>query len=117
MEGPAENPAEAVEALFERVEAFGRVTYELSKLKIVEITAQIVTILIAKVSVLLLLSFFTLVFNIGIALMIGEMLGKLHHGFFIVAGFYLLAGLVLHFFLPRWLKRPITELIITHALK
>jgi len=117
VEGPAQNPAEAVEALFEKVEAFGRTTYQLSKLKALETTTEVVTTLIAKVSVVLVLSLFVLVFNIGIALLLGEVLGKLYYGFFIVAGFYLLVGVVLHFFLHRWLKRPITELIITQALK
>jgi len=117
VSSPAENPAEAVEALFGKVEAFGRTTYELSKLKTLETTTQVVTTLIAKVSVVLVLSLFVLVFNIGLALVLGEVLGKLYYGFFIVAGFYLLVGIVLHYFLHRWLKRPITELIITQALR
>src|SRR5690606_23453377 len=107
MSSPAENPAEAVEALFEKAEAFGRTTYELSKLKALKTTTEVVTTLIAKVSVVLVLSLFVLVFNIGIALLLGEVLGKLYYGFFIVAGFYLLIGVILHFFLHRWLKRPI----------
>ena len=114
---PAENPAEAVEALFGKVEAFGRTTFELSKLKTLETTTEVVTTLIAKVSVVLVLSLFVLVFNIGLALVLGEALGKMYYGFFIIAGFYLLVGIVLHFFLHRWLKRPITHLIITQALK
>jgi hypothetical protein len=117
LQSPVDNPAEAVEALFERVEAFGRVTCEISKLKTVEVSVLILTTLIAKVSVVLVLSFFLLVLSIGMALWIGDMLGALHHGFFIVAGFYLLVGVVLHFFLHRWLRRPIAQLIITHALK
>jgi hypothetical protein len=114
---PAENPAEAVEDLFGKMEAFGRTTFELSKLKALETTTEVVTTLIAKVSVVLVLSLFVLVFNIGLALALGEALGKMYYGLFIIAGFYLLVGIVLHFFLHRWLKRPITHLIITQALK
>ncbi|MCF8256398.1 MAG: hypothetical protein K9J06_02530 [Flavobacteriales bacterium] len=117
MSSPTDNPAMAIEALFEKVEAFGRTTYELSKLKTLETTTVVVTTLIAKMSVVLVLSLFVLVFNIGVALLLGEVLGKLYYGFFIVAGFYLLLGTVLHFLLHRWLKRPISELIIMQALK
>jgi hypothetical protein len=63
------------------------------------------------------ISMFALVLNLGVALWLGELLGKSYYGFFIVAAFYLLAGLVLHFFLQRWIRKPISDLIITQALQ
>jgi len=60
---------------------------------------------------------FVLVFNIGIALWLGELLGKSYYGFFIVAAFYLIAAIVLHFFLLRWIKKPMSDLIISQALQ
>ena len=68
-------------------------------------------------SVIIMLSLFALVFNIGIALLIGELMGKIYYGFFIVAAFYLLAGLVLHLFLYKWIKKPLGDLIIKQALQ
>lgn len=106
-----------IEALFERVQSYTKTTYELSKLKLLETSTIIVTSLIAKLSVILMLSLFVLVLNIGIALFLGELLGKSYYGFFIVAAFYLVVGIVLHFFLHNWIKKPISELIINQALK
>jgi ABC-type transport system involved in cytochrome bd biosynthesis fused ATPase/permease subunit len=63
------------------------------------------------------LTLFALVLNIGIALWLGELLGKNYYGFFIVAVFYLLSAIVLHFFLHNWIKKPVSNLIITQALQ
>jgi len=112
-----ETPADSIESLFERAETYGRTTYELSKLKLLETTNTVVTSLIARLSTILMVAMFSFVLSIAIALWLGDILGKAYYGFFIVAGFYLLAGLVLHFFLHRWVKKPISELIIKQALQ
>jgi hypothetical protein len=117
VETNPENPAGAVEALLEKAEAFGRTTYELSKLKALETSTVVVTALIAKMSVVLVLGLFVLVLTIGAALLLGDVFGKVYIGFFIVAAFYLLVGIVLHLFLHRWIKRPIFQLIVQQALK
>lgn len=112
-----ENPAEAIEALFEKADKFGRTTFELSKLQGLETTTVVVSSLIAKLSVVIMVLLFVLTLNLGIALLLGNLLGGMYIGFFIVSGFYLIVALILHFFLHGWIKRPISELIITQALK
>ena len=112
-----ETTARTIEALYERAEAYGKTTYELSKLKALETTTTVVTSLVSRLSVILMISMFALVFNIGIALLLGELLGKSYYGFFIVAAFYLVAGIVLHFFLHKWIRKPLSDLIITQALQ
>ena len=112
-----ETPANAIEVLFERLEAYGKTTYELSKLKALETAAIVATSLVSRMSVILMISMFALVLNLGVALWLGELLGKSYYGFFIVAAFYLVAGLVLHFFLHRWIRKPMSGLIITQALQ
>ena len=110
------NPDNFIELLVERAETYGKTTYELSKLKLLKTTIVVVPSLVSRLVVILILTLFTLVFNIGIALMLGELLGELYYGFFIVAAFYLIVGIVLHFFLHSWIKKPISNLIIKQAL-
>ena len=112
-----ETPATLFESLFERMEVYSKMTYELSKLKLLQTTINVVNSLVPRLSVMIMIAIFGLVLNIGIALFLGEMLGKSYYGFFIVAGFYLAASLVLHFFLRGWIKKPISELIIKQALQ
>ncbi|WP_320814208.1 hypothetical protein [Flavobacterium sp.] len=112
-----ETTSDTFESLFEKAENFGKTTYQLSKLKALETTTVVTTSLVSRLTVILMFSMFTLVFNIGIALFLGELLGKSYYGFFIVAGFYLLVGIVLYFFLHNWIKKPLSDLIITKALQ
>jgi hypothetical protein len=112
-----ETPTSIIETLFEKAEAYSKTSFELGKLKSVETTSTVVTYLVSRLSVIIMVSLFALVLNIGIALWLGEMLGAYYFGFFIVAGFYLIAGIVLHFFLHSWIKKPLSDLIITQALQ
>lgn len=105
------------EGLYERTESYIRTTYELTKLKGVEATAKVVTTLITKMSVVTVFLLCILMLSIGVAFWLGDMLGKLYYGFFIVAGFYLVGGLILTFFLQEWIKRPVSNIIIKEALK
>jgi hypothetical protein len=59
---------------------------------------------------------FLLLANIGLALWIGFMLGKAYFGFFCVAGFYALLGFVFYFLMHKWLKRSISNAIISNTL-
>lgn len=111
-----ETTTSSIETLVERLEVYGKTTYQLSKLKVLETMISILTSLISRVSVVIMLSIFVLILNIGMALLLGEWLGKMYYGFFIIAAFYLLVGLILHFYLHKWIKKPLSNFIITQAL-
>lgn len=112
-----EQAPNSFEELYARGEAYTKTSIELAKLKALEATTQIATTMIWRLSVVISISLFGLVFNIGVALWLGEVLGHSYYGFFIVAGFYLLAAIVFHFFLRNWIKKPVSDLIITQALQ
>jgi len=112
-----ETPEGLIKSMFESAETYTKTTIELSKLKLLETVIKLTTSVVPKLSVIFMLFLFTLVFNIGIALWLGELLGGYFYGFFIVAGFYLLAGIILHLFLHKWIKKPITDFIIKQALQ
>ena len=94
-----ETRANSVESFLDRVDSYTRTTYELSKLRLLETTAVVVTALIPRLSVILMLAMFIFVVSMGFALYLGELLGKTYYGCFIVASLYLVAGLFIHFFL------------------
>lgn len=111
-----ETPISLIEDLVERSGTFVKTTYNLTKLKALETSTLLATALIARLSVIVILVLFVLVLNIGIALWLGELLGKSYYGFFIVAAFYLITAIVLNFYLLRWIKKPISDIIISHVL-
>ncbi|MGB3006099.1 MAG: hypothetical protein WBC06_06305 [Chitinophagaceae bacterium] len=112
-----ESPVILIESLIERAETYGRTTIELSKLKALETSTRITTSLVARISVIVMFSLFMLIFSIGIAIYLGELLGKAYYGFFIVAIFYFIAGILFHFFLYKWIKNPLSNLIVKQVLQ
>jgi len=96
-----EAKANLLEPLLERVEQYGKTSFELLKLKSVDKTADIVSTLISRLFLAIVLSFFALTLNIAIALWLGDLLGKNYYGFLIVASFYGLIGIILFFVHPR----------------
>lgn len=105
-----------IEPLLERVEEFGKTSFELLKLKSVDKTADLSAILISRLFLIIVLSIFVLTLNIALALWIGDLLGKDYYGFLIVASFYGLIGIVLYFFHPL-IKASTKNFIITQMLK
>lgn len=111
------SPIILIESLIERVESFGKTTIELSKLKALEASTRITSSLVARLTVIIIFSLFMLILSIGIAIFLGELLGKVYYGFLIVALFYFIAGILFHFFLQKWIKNPVSKLIIKQVLQ
>jgi hypothetical protein len=109
--------ASLIASLFERTEHFTRTSAELYRLKSIDKSADIVSTLTAHLAVVSAVVLFFLIVNIGIALWLGELIGKVYYGFFIVGGFYAVAGVILHFVGTKWIKTPLQNAIITQALK
>jgi hypothetical protein len=112
-----EEQENAIENLLARIEEYGKSSLELIKLKALEKSSDVVSSVIPHSVVLILVSSFMLFFNLGLALWLGEIFGRPFYGFFTVAAFYILLGIVLHFFMHRWIKKIIRNYIINQMLK
>lgn len=106
-----------IETLVERVEAYASTSFELSKLRVVEQSIPVVTLIASKLSVIAVLAFFSVLLTIGLALFLGELMGKSYYGFFAVAGFYLVLGIILQLFLSTWIRKPISDLFISKFIQ
>ena len=104
-----------IESLFEKSEAYAKTNLDLFKLKAIDKSADLVSTVLSKLVfyIVVLLIIFSL--NTGLAIWIGELLGKLYYGFFIVAAFYVLVALLLHF-VPGIIKSPVNNSIILKML-
>jgi hypothetical protein len=106
-----------IESLFERAGEYLETRVDLYQLKAVDKTSDILSTVISKMIVLLVFTMFIFIINIGIALYLGELLGRAYYGFFVLAGFYLIAGLVFKSYRKKWLKEPLTDKLIRQFLK
>lgn len=105
------------ESLIEKGEQYGKTTIELLKLKTLDKSADVVSNLVSWLIVVIFAVLFFLILNIGVALWIGELLGKSYYGFFVVSGFYALLALVFGIFRKQLIKMPINETIINQVLE
>ncbi len=107
----------SIKSLFDHVESYTKTTFELYRLKLIDKSIAVLSALISQLAVIIVMSLFIIVLTIGVALWLGELLGKSYYGFFVVAGFYLVAGIVLKNYLHKWLRKPISNAILKEVLQ
>ncbi|RPI76079.1 MAG: hypothetical protein EHM47_00755 [Ignavibacteriales bacterium] len=112
-----EDNTKMIESLLEKASDFGKTSFDLIKLKALDKTSDAVSSFIPHTVVFIIIAVIMLFLNLGIAFWLGDILGKTYFGFFVVAGFYAIIGIILHFFLNKWLKRIISNYIIRNMLK
>lgn len=101
-----------LESLFERTNDYLETRIELAKLKAVRKSSEVVSSVVSKILLGVVFCFFLMVLNIGLGLWIGELLGKAWLGFFALAGFYLIVGLIIYAGREKLLKMPVANSII-----
>ena len=106
-----------IESLIAKGEQYGKTTLELLKLKTLDKSADVVSNLVSWLIVVIFAVLFFLVLNIGIALWLGELMGKSYYGFFVVSGFYALLAIVFAVFRKQLIKIPVNESIINQVLE
>ena len=107
-----ENPLNSIEALWQKISSYLETKILLLKLQAIDKSSAIIASIVSKLILLLAVIFFLFLINIGIALWIGSLLGKLYYGFFILAGFYIIVALLLYVFRKKLLKEPINNFLI-----
>ena len=112
-----ENPLNALDVLWERISKYLETKIQLVRLQAINKASDIIALVVSRIILLITTIFFMLFLNIGIALWIGSLLGKLYDGFFIVAAFYILLGLLLFIFKKKLIKMPINNFLIKELLK
>src|ERR1035437_6956703 len=87
MKDMEDNP-NLLETLLERASEYGKTSIELAMLNTLDKTTDIISSFIPLSVVIILFVSCLLFLNLGLALWLGELLGKPFYGFFMVAAFY-----------------------------
>ena len=112
-----ESNSNIIESLLERATEYGKTSFELAKLKALDKTSDVVSSFLPHAIALVLIATFILFLSLGLSFWLGEMLGKIYLGFYVVAAFYGIIGIILYFFMHKWLKKIVGNYIIKLALK
>ncbi|MEA5139116.1 hypothetical protein [Arcicella rigui] len=105
-----------LETLVEKVGDYSKTSLALCKLTAIDKFADLLSSLAVQIIVYSILILAVLIVNIGMALWIGELLGKTYFGFFVIAACYAVLAFVLHIFRLNWIKYPINNAIIAKLL-
>jgi hypothetical protein len=103
-------------SLFEKAEDYLETRMDLYRLRAIDKSSDVLSSIAARLVIALFIASFFLMLNIGLALLIGRSIGEVYYGFFIVAGFYLVVIAILYALRDKWLKAPISNLIIKSIL-
>lgn len=109
--------AKSVDMLYEKAKKYTETSVELLALNAVDKTADVLSSLTSRVIIVMFFAMFTLFINVGLSLFIGSLLNEYYLGFFIISAFYLVLALVLYVFKDKFIKIPVTNLIILKLLK
>ena len=112
-----ENKTTTLENLFESVEQYSKTSFELYKHKGIYEIASLTSTLSVKFILTMVVVLVSIFFSIGVALWLGDLLGKNYYGFFIVALSYILLWVLLFIFKKAAIKRPMSNMIIKSILQ
>ena len=105
-----------IDSLLSSAETYSKTSIELIKLKTVDKVADGTSSFVAYAAVVIALILFFITLNFGVALWLGALMGKSYLGFFTVAAFYALIGIILFIFRNKWIKKPLNNSMINHML-
>jgi hypothetical protein len=106
-----------IEALFSKTGDYIETRIDLFRLKTIDTSSNAVASFTWRIVILWVSMFSFFFLNIGVSIWVGNMLGKVFYGFFIVGAFYLLAGLIIYLFRYVWIKTPVNDLLVKKLLK
>ena len=109
--------SENIKSLFESAKVYGKTNFDLLKLKTIDKASEGISSAVAGIAVAVTMLMFFLILNIGIALLLGNLLGRSYYGFFALAGFYLITGLILNAMKTKWFKIPVANMLVKKFLK
>lgn len=101
-----------LESLFDRTGEYLETRIDLIKLKAVKKSSEVVSSVVSQIILAVVLFFFFLLLNIGLGLWLGHLMDRNYLGFFTLAAFYLIAGLIIYKVKDKMIKTPVANAII-----
>lgn len=114
MEMETENTT--VEELFYKTKDYVNTRIDLFKLKAINKGSSVFSLTVSILFLVGVCLMVLLFLSAGLAFYLGEVLGSVHLGFFIVAGIYVLIGLIVFLLRKVLLKTPFSNWLIRHLM-
>lgn len=106
-----------IEMLYDKFEQYTKTSVELYKLKAIDKTTDVLATLIAKLVLAVFFTLFFILITIGLALYIGDLLGKSYLGFFVLALIYGIIALILKINSKKILENRLNDYLVKQFFK
>jgi uncharacterized protein YqhQ len=111
------NTTESIKNLFDKSKDYLETKIELTKLKTIDKSADVLSAVVVIVSLLFVGSLLFLFLSVALALFLGKLLGAYFYGFLIMGGFFALIMLIIFVQKDKWIKTPISNGLISKMIK
>lgn len=111
-----EKSTTSVEDLFEKLKDYIDTRVDLFKLKSIDKVSRFFSGLVAALVLLIVAQLVLVCITIALALLLGAWLGNTYLGFFVIAGIYIIIGLILYSSRDRFLRKPISNKLLKELL-
>ena len=111
------NKAILIEMLIDKAEQYGKTNIELYKLKAIDKSTDVFASLASRIVVFIIFVLFFFLFTVGLALFLGDVLGKSYYGFFAIAGFYFVIAIIMLIIRKPFLEVGFNNYIINQIFK
>lgn len=96
-----------------QIEQYVHSSLTLAKLKALQTASRLLSNWMYQIILLLVMSIGLLLASVGLSLWWGELLGEIYYGFFLTASLYILIAILSSFFLPAYLKKKVTQQLLS----
>ena len=110
------NQTNLIDSLIGNSQDYVETRLTLFKLKMVNKSSDIASTILSFIPLILVFTIVFILLNIGIALLIGDLVGRASWGFLILTGVYIIIALVLYSQRNKWVKVPFANMLIKKFL-
>ena len=107
-----ESPLDNIEALYDKSKEYVETHMELLRLKAIDKASTMVSSLATRLIYLVVFLIGLFLLNMALGFWLGELLGKVYYGFFCLAAFYFIVGLILFAIRKNSIGNPIRNALI-----
>ena len=107
-----ESPLDNIEALYDKSKEYVETQMELLRLKAIDKASTMVSSLATRLIYILVFLIGLFLLNMALGFWLGELLGKVYYGFFCLAAFYFIVGLIIFAIRKNSIGNPIRNALI-----
>ena len=107
-----QSPIDNIEALYDKSKEYVETQMELLRLKAIDKASTMISSLASQLIFIIFMLIGLSLFNLALGYWLGELLGKVYYGFFALAAFYFIVGLIIYAVRKNSIGNPIRNALI-----